>query len=208
VGKLITETEGHYPTPYLDRLCAAFPTCFDRTAPQPLKIGLGEELMALAGAHPALADLTRTQIRRALKVYTGAPAYRNALKQGGPRYDLDGQPAGEVTPDRQAFARTPRPTKDQAAPAATAPRSAPLPMNLNALLPELMTMAIPGKLDVTLKINTLPPVKATAQTVLFTVQADGQTVVVELKTKELFAKLRQIRTLTTTYCGFGARCST
>ena len=44
-------------------------------------------------------------------------------------------------------------------------------------------MAIPGKLDVTLKINTLPPVKTTGQTVLFAVQAEGQTVIVELKTK-------------------------
>ena len=30
----------------LDRLCAAFPACFSRSAPKPLKIGLGEELMA------------------------------------------------------------------------------------------------------------------------------------------------------------------
>jgi sRNA-binding protein len=93
----------------LDRLCAAFPACFSRTAPQPLKIGLGEELLALAGVHPALTDLTRTQMRRALRVYTGAPVYRKALKRGGPRYGLDGQPTGEVTPEQQADAKTPRP---------------------------------------------------------------------------------------------------
>ena len=29
----------------LDRLCEAFPAGFSRTAPQPLKIGLGEELL-------------------------------------------------------------------------------------------------------------------------------------------------------------------
>lgn len=94
--------------PIIDRLVETFPACFSRSAPKPLKIGLGEELMALAGAHPALADLTRTRIRRALKVYTGAPAYRKALKRGGPRYDLAGQPVGEVTPEQQTFARTPR----------------------------------------------------------------------------------------------------
>ena len=93
----------------LDRLCQAFPACFSRTAPQPLKIGLGDELLALAGVHPALTDLTRTKIRRALRVYTGAPAYRKALKRGGPRYGLDGQPTGEVTPEQQADAKTPRP---------------------------------------------------------------------------------------------------
>lgn len=93
----------------LDRLCEAFPACFSRTAPKPLKIGLGEELLALAGVHPALTDLSRTQIRRALRIYTGSPAYRKALKKGGPRYGLDGQPAGEVTPEQQVIARTPRP---------------------------------------------------------------------------------------------------
>ena len=97
-----------YPIhPILDPLCQAFPTCFNRIDPRPLKIGLGEELLALAGVHPALADLTRTRIRRALKVYTGMPAYRKALTRGGPRYDLDGQPVGEVTPDQQADARRP-----------------------------------------------------------------------------------------------------
>ena len=45
-------------------------------------------------------------------------------------------------------------------------------------------MAVPGKLDVTLKINQLPQAKpATAQTVLFAVNAEGQTVMVELKNK-------------------------
>ena len=170
--------------PILDQLCQAFPACFNRTDPRPLKIGLGEELLALAGVHPALADLTRTRIRRALKVYTGRPAYRQALARGGPRYDLAGQPAGEVTPDQQADARRPRGRQPPAAVEATA---SPAPRRdekvEQALLEEVIAMAIPGKLDVTLKINTLPPVKTTGQTVLFAVQAEGQTVVVELKTK-------------------------
>ena len=102
--------------PILDQLCQAFPACFNRTDPRPLKIGLGDELLALAGVHPALADLTRTRIRRALTVYTGMPAYRQALARGGPRYGLDGQPTGEVTPEQQAFAKTPRP-KPPASPA-------------------------------------------------------------------------------------------
>ena len=174
--------------PILDRLCAVFPAGFNRTAPQPLKIGLGEELMALAGVHPALADLTRTRIRRALTVYTGMPAYRQALARGGPRYDLDGHPVGDVTPDQQADARRPRvrpspaPAETPASPRPRTPPPAPL-YDEPALLEELMAMAIPGKLEVTLKINTLPPVKTTGQTVLFAVQAKGATVVVELKNK-------------------------
>ena len=183
--------------PIIDRLVETFPACFSRSAPKPLKIGLGEEVMALAGVHPALADLTRTRIRRALNVYTGAPAYRRALVKGGPRYDLDGQPAGEVTPDQQAFARTPRvpqaPADVDAAADATAPprpRHPPPPAPRRdenaeqALLKEVIAMAIPGKLDVTLKINQLPQAKpASAQTVLFAVQTEGAMVVVELKNK-------------------------
>ena len=61
--------------PILDRLCAAFPACFSRTAPKPLKIGLGEERLALAGVQPVLADRSRTPLRRALTVSTGAPAF-------------------------------------------------------------------------------------------------------------------------------------
>ena len=45
-------------------------------------------------------------------------------------------------------------------------------------------MAIPGKLEVTLKINPLPPAKpASPGTMLFAVQAEGRIVVVELKNK-------------------------
>ncbi len=174
--------------PILDRLCQLFPACFNRLAPKPLRIGLGEELMALAGVHPALADLTRTQIRRAIKFYTSFPAYRKALAKGGPRYDLEGQAAGEVTPEQQAFAKAPRPKRAAAegldSPAGAAEPTGISPPDLALLLPELIAMAIPGKLDITLKINQLPQVKPTStQTVLFAVQADGRTVVVELKNK-------------------------
>ena len=175
--------------PILDQLGQAFPAGFSRTVPQPLKIGLGEELLALAGVHPALADLSRTQLRRALKVYTGALAYRKALVNGGPRYDLAGQPAGEVTPEQQAAARRPRvrpspaPAETPASPRPRHPPPAPR-RDEQALLKAVIAMAVPGQLEVTLKINPLPQAKPiTAQTVLFAVQAEGAMVVVELKTK-------------------------
>lgn len=176
--------------PIIDRLCETFPVCFNRAAPKPLRIGLGEEVMALAGVHPALTDLSRTMIRRALKVYTGNFVYRKAVAAGGPRYGLDGEPAGEVTPDQQAFAKTPRkkpatttpPDSDESASSPKPPKLSPI--DRMALLQEIIAMAIPGKLDVTLKINALPEAKpASAQTMLFAVQADGRTVVVEVKNK-------------------------
>lgn len=165
----------------IDRLVEVFPACFDRSAPKPLKVGIGPELINLAGgAHPALTDLTDHQIRRALKVYTNASAYQQALVAGGPRYDLSGQPAGEVTPTHQARAQRPRKSKSK-----KAISGATTPLNqLTALLPEIIAMAIPGKLDLTVKINTLPQAKpASPQTMLFAVQADGRTVLVELKNK-------------------------
>ena len=46
-------------------------------------------------------------------------------------------------------------------------------------------MAIPGKLDVTLKINQLPQAKpASPGAMLFAVQADERTVIVEMKNKQ------------------------
>ena len=132
--------------PILDRLCAAFPAGFSRTAPQPLKIGLGEELLALAGVHPALADLSRTQLRRALKVYTRALAYREALARGGPRYDLAGQPDGEVTPEQRVVARPPRPKQAAAAETAHPPTRATTPPTTG------------GYLKMSLKRRVLPDV--------------------------------------------------
>jgi sRNA-binding protein len=173
--------------PIIDRLCEAFPECFNRLAPKPLKIGIGEEVLALAGVHPLFAEVSRTQLRLALKFYIRRFTYRKALATGGPRYGLDGQPAGEVTPDQQAFAKTPRPKKP-AAPGtgepALATEPALPPIDQTALLQEIMAMAIPGKLEVTIKISQLPEAKpASAQTMLFAVQADGKTVVVEVKNK-------------------------
>jgi hypothetical protein len=173
--------------PIIDRLCEAFPECFNRLAPKPLKIGIGEEVLALAGVHPTFAEVSRTQLRLALKLYIYRFVYRKALATGGPRYGLDGQPAGEVTPDQQAFAKTPRPKKP-AAPGTGEPaistEPAPPPIDRTALLQEIMAMAIPGKLEVTLKINQLPQAKpSSAQTMLFAVQAEGKTVVVDVKNK-------------------------
>ena len=173
--------------PLIDQLCEAFPACFNRLAPKPLKIGIGEEVFALAGVHPLLAEVTRTQLRRALKFYTRRFAYSKALTAGGPRYGLDGQPTGEVTPDQQDFAKAKRPKKP-AAPGSgeSTPSTEPAlpPIDRTALLQEIMAMAIPGKLEVTIKINQLPEAKpASAQTMLFAVQAEGRTVVVEVKNK-------------------------
>ena len=174
--------------PLLDRLVEAFPECLSRLAPKPLKIGIREEVIALAGVHPALMDVSRIQLRRTMVFYTRRLPYRQAVAAGGPRYGLDGQPTGEVTPDQQAFAKTTLYSKKSAKLAtdlsAMATEPALPPIDRTALLQEILAMAIPGKLEVTIKINQLPEAKpASAQAMLFAVQADGKTVVVEVKNK-------------------------
>jgi hypothetical protein len=133
--------------PTINRLCAAFPACFSRLDPKPLKIGLDEELLALAGVHPALTDLTPPQLRQALQFYAQRPAYRRSLAKGGPRYGLDGQPAGEVTPEQQRDA-APRPKKSTAPepPATAGPPAAPA-VDPKALLQEGIAPAIAGTPD-------------------------------------------------------------
>ncbi|HRD49313.1 MAG: hypothetical protein JNK95_13770 [Candidatus Competibacter sp.] len=161
----------------INRLVESFPDCFSRLTPKPLKIGIGAELLALVGVHPALMDVSRKQTRQALAFYTGANAYRKAVARGGVRYGLDGQPAGEVTPDQQEFAKAPRPKKTPATTESAA-------VDMTALLQEVMAMAISAKMDVTIKINQLPQSKpASPQTVLFAVQASNRMIVVELKNK-------------------------
>ena len=169
--------------PLIDRLCEALPEGFNWLAPKPLKVGIGEEVFALAGVHPTFAEVTRTQLRRALKFYIYRFAYRKALAAGGLRYGLDGQPAGEVTPDQQAFAKPSKPQHRKSAGPATGEPAGP-PIDPTALLQEILAMAISGKLEVTVKIKQLPHAKpSSAQTMLFAVQTDGKTVVVEVKNK-------------------------
>ena len=170
--------------PIIDQLCEAFPECFNRAEPKPLKIGIGAEVLAQVGVHPVLLEVSRFRIRRAIHAYSIRFAYQKALAAGGPRYGLDGQPAGEVTPEQQAFALKPRKkAKTAAAPVSGAEPALP-PIDPTALLQEILAMAIPGKLEVTVKINQLPQAKsASAQTMLFAIQADGKAVVVEVKNK-------------------------
>ena len=46
-------------------------------------------------------------VKDAISIYhlLATPSYCHALLQGGPRYDLDGKPRGEVTPEEQERAK-------------------------------------------------------------------------------------------------------
>jgi sRNA-binding protein len=83
----------------LAKLAELYPACFAAHASgqhRPLKIGIHRDLIE-RGVHPGEA--------RALQLYARRPAYKAALSAGGPRYDLDGEPCGEVTAEQITAAK-------------------------------------------------------------------------------------------------------
>jgi sRNA-binding protein len=65
---------------------------------RPLKLGIGQELVALG-------ILTETEVNATLRLYTNRLMYRRSIVLGAVRVDLDGQAAGEVTPDEAGHAK-------------------------------------------------------------------------------------------------------
>ncbi len=83
----------------IQRFPNAFPKDYD--AIRPLKLGIHADLIARA------PDLDPILLRRALANHTQRDGYWLALihGRGDHRYDLDGQPAGTVTPEERAEAQ-------------------------------------------------------------------------------------------------------
>ena len=81
-------------------LAGLFPAVFvaEQWKPhRPLKRGVDNDLIEHGVLLPAEC--------RVLGWYVSRRTYQVALAAGGPRYDLDGQPAGEVTPDEADHAK-------------------------------------------------------------------------------------------------------
>lgn len=85
------------------RLISIFPNLLSEEDPKPFKIGILEDMAKY------IADNEQTfgigQVKSALSRYTTNYRYQKALAAGGNRYDLDGNPCGEVTPEQQAAAQ-------------------------------------------------------------------------------------------------------
>lgn len=62
----------------------------------PLMIGVTEELIS---RHPEIELSIMVSV---LRTHFGSPYYRRAVSKGGPRYDLDGNPCGEVSQEARA----------------------------------------------------------------------------------------------------------
>ena len=85
------------------RLINLFPELLSEEDPKPFKVGV------LADMLESLKERGSTfgtgQVKSALARYTTDYRYQKALAAGGNRYDLDGNPCGEVTPEQQAAAQ-------------------------------------------------------------------------------------------------------
>ena len=77
-------------------LIEQFPDCFDWNDHRPLKIGIHKDLVA--------RGIDRRPARVGLSRYCGQIGYHHVLVEGATRIDLDGQPAGIVTPQEARFA--------------------------------------------------------------------------------------------------------
>lgn len=81
----------------LAQLAGHYPRLFDPDGPLPLALGIHNAMHLDCG-------MSKTQVRRALRVWTLTLNYLSALAKGGPRYGIDGKPCGEITEQEQASA--------------------------------------------------------------------------------------------------------
>ncbi|HHV7361411.1 TPA: ProQ/FINO family protein [Morganella morganii] len=76
---------------------------FTEQGARPLAIGIREQMIADAEAREL--DITVSHIRQGLYDYINRVVYLKALTLGGSRFDMTGQPNGEVTPEQQQDAQ-------------------------------------------------------------------------------------------------------
>lgn len=85
-------------------LAERFPQCFSAEGEaRPLKIGIFADLVARLEGE---MELSKTQLRSALRLYTSSWRYLYGIKAGAVRVDLDGQPCGELDQQHIDHART------------------------------------------------------------------------------------------------------
>jgi ProP effector len=103
MGPSKKEQETHACRELLDVIRQRWPQTFPQDFKQlkPWAIGMRHALIAHLPEHPP------RRVGAAIGMYKRfmGPVYFRALLQGGPRYDLEGNPCGEVTPEEQEHAK-------------------------------------------------------------------------------------------------------
>lgn len=84
-------------------LAERFPLCFTTEGEtRPLKIGIFQDLIERV---PESDNVSKTQLRSALRLYTSSWRYLYGVKLGAQRVDLDGNPCGELEQQHVDHAR-------------------------------------------------------------------------------------------------------
>lgn len=84
-------------------LAERFPQCFSAEGEaRPLKIGIFQDLVERVEGE---MNLSKTQLRSALRLYTSSWRYLYGVKLGATRVDLDGNPCGELDEQHVEHAR-------------------------------------------------------------------------------------------------------
>lgn len=84
---------------HMRRVLALWPELFNLDNPKPLKVGALDDLMQDINARNL--TIGAGVLKAAIASYTRRIRYQKALAAGGARYDLNGQPCGEITPEQQ-----------------------------------------------------------------------------------------------------------
>ncbi|KLP39531.1 hypothetical protein ABR36_10900 [Enterobacter ludwigii] len=87
-----------YHRNWLARLAKMWPQAFDLQNPRPLAVGIMDAIAAELNAM-GIGGLGTSRI--AVHHHTTRINYLRALAAGGPRYNLHGEPEGEVTAEQQ-----------------------------------------------------------------------------------------------------------
>lgn len=83
-------------------LIAHWPQLLSIDHPKPLRIGIADDILEDIKAREL--DLSRSKVSAALMFYSQNPAYQEAVLSGGSRFNLNGQPCGDITPEQQTHA--------------------------------------------------------------------------------------------------------
>ncbi|EAN8506657.1 proQ/FINO family protein [Salmonella enterica] len=84
---------------HMRRILALWPELFDLDNPKPLKVGVLDDIQQDIAARGL--TIGAGVLKAAIASYTRRIRYKRAIAAGGSRYDINGQPCGEITPEQQ-----------------------------------------------------------------------------------------------------------
>ncbi|AXC67716.1 prop effector [Salmonella enterica subsp. diarizonae serovar 59:z10:-] len=76
-----------------------WPELFNLDEPKPLRVGVLDDIQRDIAARGLV--IGAGVLKAAIASYVRRIRYKKAIAAGGARYDLNGQPCGEVTPEQQ-----------------------------------------------------------------------------------------------------------